>query len=316
MSNLSPVCLFVFNRLHETQLTVEALRQNYLASETELVIFSDGSKNELTQAKVEAVRQYLPTITGFKSVEIIESPENKGLANSIISGVTQLLDRFGKVIVLEDDLITTPNFLNYMNQALEYYQNDQNIQSISGYSLVISDQSNEVYFQVRPGSWGWATWENRWSNEIFDKEKIRQVLSSDKKALMLFKLKCGADIGRMLLGSINNRNDSWYVRWAFDHFRKNHYSVFPVRSYVINIGHQADATHCKGINTYVSELVDKNKITTEFNAFRTPEYQTNRDFLYYFTRRYKLIFRIRLLKTREGRNSLKNEIKNRMGGSK
>lgn len=310
----TPICLFTYNRLYETRQTVEALKQNFLASESELYVFSDGSKNDQEKSKVDAVRQYLQTISGFKSVQIIESAVNKGLANSIINGVSQIVQQSGNVIVLEDDLITTPNFLNFMNQALDFYRDDQNIQSISGYSLFLKDKSADVYFQTRPGSWGWATWNDRWDKEIFDKKNLKKAIDLDRSLLKEFKLKCGSDIPRMLTDSISGKNDSWYVRWAFDHYRKNRYTVYPAWSYVTNIGHQqANATHCKGINTYKSELVDERKISTQFLKFQIPSKPLSNEFLTYFTRWYKLVFRIKLLKTKTGRALIRNEIKSRLG---
>lgn len=307
----APICLFTYNRLSETHQTVEALKQNYLAPESELVIFSDGPKNENSLPKVEAVRQYLYSISGFKSVKIIESQENKGLADSIIYGVSQIVEKYGKVIVMEDDLISSPNFLSFMNQALDFYIHDKNIQSINGYSLSLKDKSNEVYFQIRPFSWGWATWNDRWNTKIFDRKNLKTAIESNPYLLKAFKLKCGSDIPKMLLNSIDNINDSWYVRWAFDHFRNNRYSVSPAYSFITNIGYSTEATHCKGINTYTSEPVNHLKIVFDFLDFQSPDAKSSREFLYYFSWRYKISLRIKLLKSKTGRNQILQEIKTR-----
>lgn len=308
-----PVCLFTYNRLQETRQTVEALLVNFLAKETELFIFSDGPKNELNKSKVVLLREYLKTITGFKSVEIIESSENKGLANSIIYGVSHILEKYEKVIVLEDDLITTPNFLNFMNDGLDFYEQDKKIQSISAYSLSLKDKTQDVYFQTRPGSWGWATWKNRWNPEIFNKAAIKSVVMDNPVILKQFKQKCGNDISKMLNDNLLNKNDSWYVRWAFDHFLKNNYTVFPAYSYVQNIGFAREGTHCKGINTHKSELVQENKRSSDFINFQVPDQQVTRQFLYYFTKQHKIITRLNLLKTKAGRNQVLDEIKLRIG---
>ena len=304
--------MFVYSRLYETQQTVEALQRNYLAAESELYIFSDGAKNENTCSNVNSVRQYISSISGFKSIKIIESPANKGLADSIICGISHLLSSYEKVIVLEDDLVTTPNFLNFMNQALDFYQYDQNIQSISGYSLALKNRTNSIYFQCRPGSWGWATWKNRWNPDIFIKEDLKFEIHSNRNALIKFKLKCGNDMPKMLLDSINNKNDSWYVRWAFSHCRDNHFAVYPDRSFVQNIGHSIEATNCKGINTYRSLPVDTNLKLFHFTTFKIPEKSERHDFLHYFTRSYKAFFRIKMLITKSGRKQVKEEIKTRI----
>ena len=309
MSSLAPICLFTYNRIKETQQTVESLKRNYLAPESELFLFCDGPKEKQTAPKVEAVRRYLHTIKGFKSVVVIEAENNKGLANSIITGVSEILEKYDKIIVMEDDLITSPNFLDFMNQALEFYRNDQTIQSISGYSLALKDKTNEVYFQLRPGSWGWATWKNRWNTELFDKEKLKTDIHKNPHLLKEFKRNCGNDIPRMLIKSLKDQNDSWYVRWTFDHFKNKHYSVFPSYSFIQNIGHQADATHCKGINTYISDSVDEQIRYFNFSDFQISDQHLTREFLRYFSIQYKIAYRIRLLKTRDGRKQLLREIK-------
>jgi hypothetical protein len=315
MNSLSPICLFVYNRLKETRLTVEALQQNYIASDTELFIFADGSKNENTFSKVESVRQYIKTINGFKSVKIIESSENKGLANSIINGVSQLLESYESVIVIEDDLISAPNFLNFMNQALSFYRHDQNIQSISGYSMALKNKTEGVYFQRRPGSWGWATWKDRWNTNIFNKENLKIEIRLNPQILKLFKRESGNDMPKMLIDSINNQNDSWYVRWAFSHFRENHFAVFPARSFIQNIGFSLDSTHCKGINTFNSIPIDNQIQLFHFSTFAIPNKKESHEFINYFTKSHKIFFRIKLLITRTGRKQIIEELKTRMGTS-
>lgn len=119
--NLAPICLFTYNRLEETKQTIEALRNNYLAKESHLYIFSDGAKSDTAKEKIQKVRSYLKTIEGFGSIQVFESPINKGLASSIIDGVTQVVNQYGKVIVLEDNLITLSKFSHYMNQSLDFH---------------------------------------------------------------------------------------------------------------------------------------------------------------------------------------------------
>lgn len=309
---LAPICLFTYNRLSETQQTVAALQRNYLAAESELFVFSDGPKNEDGKIKVEVVREYIHSISGFKSVEIFESPLNKGLANSIIDGVSQIIEKYGKVIVLEDDLISTSNFLIFMNKALDFYIDEKNIQSVNGYSLSLKDKKEDVYFQIRPFPWGWATWKDSWDPQIFNKEDLKREIESNESILKQFNKVCGNDISKMLLDSINNKNDSWYVRWTFDHFRNNKYSVYPSYSFIQNIGHNDLGTHCKGINSYRAILVDNKKIVYNFIRFHLPNKRLSNEFLNYFSIRYKLFFRIKLLTSKVGRKNLIKEIVDRM----
>ena len=310
---LSPICLFTYNRLDLTQQTVEALQRNYLAPLSDLFIFSDGAKNNKDLIKVNEVRSYIKIISGFKSVTIKESIVNKGLANSIINGITEIIVKYGKVIVLEDDQVSSPNFLNFINLALEFYKGDKRIQSINGYSLSLADKINDVYFQVRPFPWGWATWEDRWDKNIFNKEDLKTIIANNKIILKQFRKTCGNDISTMLINSINNKNDSWYVRWTFDHFRKNTYSVYPAFSHIQNIGHNEDGTHCKGINPYESRLIDINKVEYHFLNFQLPQKKSIDEFLKYFTKKHKLIVRIKLLPSKSGRKELIHDLKIKLG---
>jgi hypothetical protein len=305
---LAPICLFTYNRIEETTQTVEALQNNNLAQSSTLFIFSDGPKDESAISKVDEVRRYIKTINGFNSIVIKESIENKGLANSIIDGVTQIIEEFGKVIVLEDDLISSPGFLKFMNQALDYYDSKKKIQSINGYSLFLKSNIKEVYFQTRPFPWGWATWNDRWNKNIFDKNRINSLIKSDKTILKDFSKKCGNDISRMLLNSLTNKNDSWYVRWTFDHFRNMTYSVFPYRSFIQNIGHNIDGTHCKGINSYLSVPINNIDFDHILSVYYSPDKNLEREFLAYFSLRHKLKIRIKLLTSMTGRRRLIDEI--------
>lgn len=301
---LAPICLFTYNRPDETRKTIEALRLNKLALQSELYVFSDGPKREKDEAKVQETRSIIKSISGFKKVEYVEALENKGLANSIIDGVSGILEKYGKVIVLEDDLITSSNFLDFMNQALDCYGTDRRIQSVNGYSLLLKSNRAEIYFQQRPFPWGWGTWSDRWNKEIFDKTKLSHLIAGNKTVLTQFKKACGDDISRMLLNSLNGKNDSWYVRWAFDHFRNNSLSVFPALSYVQNIGHTTEGTHCKGINPYRSVFIQDPSYRPDFAELMVPNTELTNEFLFYFTFRHKLVTRIKLLPKRDGRKAL------------
>ncbi len=307
---LAPITLFTYNRLWETRQTVEALKNNFLASESELFVFSDGPKNIEASLKVNEVREYLKTISGFRKVNIIESENNKGLAESIISGVSQVLTKYDNVIVLEDDLITNPRFLNFMNDALNFYENEKRIQSVNGFSLFIKELNtdSDIYFHKRPFSWGWATWSDRWDTDIFNKQNLRKEIENNPQILKQFKKECGDDIVRMLTGSVNNKNDSWYVRWAYNHFKNNNYSLYPKYSLVENIGFGENGTHCKTINPYFYKLESDNKTNFVFDEFKKPDSKTTKTFLNNFSIKHKIALRLRLLKSRSGRAQLKSEI--------
>ncbi|HZX59544.1 MAG TPA: glycosyltransferase, partial [Mucilaginibacter sp.] len=163
MQNLAPIALFVYNRPEHTRRTLAYLQKNLLADESRLFIFSDGPKNEADKAKVEEVRQLVKEATGFKSVKVFEKDENLGLANSIISGVTKLVNEYDKVIVFEDDLLSSPYTLQYFNEALTRYVNDIEVMHIGAYMYDLPDKKlPEAFFYRAATSWGWATWARAW----------------------------------------------------------------------------------------------------------------------------------------------------------
>lgn len=310
-SNLAPIGLFTYNRLDETIKTVEALKRNHLAKDSDLIIYSDAPKSNFGKEKVWAVREYLESIEGFKSIKLFKADENKGLANSIIDGVSDVITEYGKVIVLEDDLITLPNFLDFMNQCLDFYENIDSIQTINGFSPLINCV-NPVYFHTRSFPWGWATWKKYWDKDIFDKDVISNIINEDETILNNFKKKCGQDISSMLLDSINGKNDSWYVRWVFSHFMSNKYSVYPKMSLIENIGFSDEATNCKGIKTYKYEMDNDGKRAFEFNDSISVNNAESKQFLNYFSKIYRLKIRIPLLFSISGLKLLLADIKSKV----
>ncbi|HRU00618.1 MAG TPA: glycosyltransferase, partial [Victivallales bacterium] len=188
---LAPIALFVYNRPWHTRQTVTALQNNELAAESELVVFSDGPKVEKNkektknnEEKVKEVRDYIKSINGFKTVKIIERTQNLGLANSIISGVTEIVNQYGKIIVLEDDLVTSPHFLRFMNEALDLYEKEEDVISIHGYVYPIPDLP-ETFFLKGADCWGWATWKRGWDLFEPDGKKLLRELK-EKKLLKRF----------------------------------------------------------------------------------------------------------------------------------
>jgi len=165
MSDYAPIILFCYKRLASTIQTINSLKNNELAKDSVLYIFSDGPKNKEDERDIFEIRRYLKTITEFKEIIISESKENIGLSNSIINGVSKIIDEYGKVIVMEDDLITSKNFLSFINQALIHYKDNSKVFSISGFTVNVNGlDTNDIYFTLRGSSWGWGTWKDRWDN--------------------------------------------------------------------------------------------------------------------------------------------------------
>ncbi|ANH83738.1 hypothetical protein A8C56_06240 [Niabella ginsenosidivorans] len=273
---LAPICLFVYNRLAKTKQTVEALQKNFLANKSDLFVFSDGPKNEAAKSNVNEVRSYLGTITGFKSIVIYESENNKGLANSIIDGVTLIVSKYDKVIVLEDDLITVPGFLDFMNAGLDFYTDDPNVFSISGFVFDIKkrkDYEYDVFFTKRHCSWGWAIWKDRWSEIDWS---VSDYWEFKKNRALQHQFKdIGADLVKALNKQQRGETNSWAIRCNYHQSKKQTYTVYPIKSKVINIGFGDDATHTRQrFNKYKAtpDLSEKVVFNFPYPVFVDPDY--------------------------------------------
>lgn len=255
MDKLSPIVLFVYNRPEHTKRTVESLLNNTLVSKSTLFIFSDGAKNDKDKQNVDSVRDYIKTLKGFDKIEITEREKNLGLANSVIAGVSEVFKFYHKVIVLEDDMISSPYFLKYMNEVLNYFEDDQRIFSVTGYTFPIKIPKNyhhPLYIAPRASSWGWGTWKDRWEKvdwEISDYESFIK----DKSQVKEFN-KGGNDLARMLTNSLNGNIDSWAVKWSYAHFKNNAYCVYPVKSRVQNIGADKSGVHTSRTKKFDVEM--------------------------------------------------------------
>lgn len=277
MRNTVPILLFTYKRLDALKKTIEALAANELADQSNLYIFSDGPKSQKDQKAIQEVRAYLKTVEGFKNINIKASEVNKGLANSIISGVSEIMELSDSVIVMEDDLLTTSNFLIFMNNALSKYENEQKVFSVSGYSMNLNQDINkpsETYFLNRGWSWGWATWKSRWENvdwEMKDYESFKK----DKNKKSEFA-KGGSDLNKMLRNQMEGALDSWAIRWFYYQFIVNGLTLYPVYSKVYNNGFDQLATHTTGSNSRYLPLLDKdlsNEISFPKSIEISQEYQ-------------------------------------------
>ena len=238
----APIALFVYNRLEHTQRTIEALVVNDLARDSELVVFSDGAKDSDGEYKVNQVREYIATVDGFASVRVIHQEKNIGLANSIISGVTSIVDVYGRVIVLEDDLITSPHFLRFMNDALDFYKNHDEVASINAYMYPIPNLP-EIFFLRASDSWGWGTWARAW--KIFEPngEKLLERIIADKKC-NIFDFYGYYPYLDMLKDQIVGKNNSWAIRWSASTLVENKLGLYLGKSLVQNIGLDGTGRHC------------------------------------------------------------------------
>lgn len=237
----APIALFTYNRADKTQRVVESLLQNAEAKDSDLFVFSDGPKTEAKRKGVEENRKFIHTITGFKSVSMVERENNWGLANSLIAGITDVIGQYGRVIVVEDDLVLSPYFLKFMNEGLEKYKDDGRIGTICGYTCPNSELLPETYFLYFMHPWGWATWKRSWDLLITDtKYLLRKIRFKTRK----FDVggNCGS-YGNLYCQKIG-LVDSWYIRFYASLFLKKKLNLFPGKTMVTNGGCDGSGTHC------------------------------------------------------------------------
>jgi hypothetical protein len=251
--DFAPVALFVYNRPEHTRQTVEALARNPEAASTRLYIFSDAPRNPEASPAVAAVRDYLHKIEGFGHVEIVERDANFGLARSIIDGVTRLCNEFGRVIVLEDDLVTSPYFLRYMNDALDFHKDEERVMHVSGSAYPVGrfKWGQDTYFLRVPLCWGWGTWRRAW--ETFEKD-LTLMQKFDAAKVRSFNFDHTYDYWEQMESNRTGKINTWFVFWYAQTFLRNGLSLFPITSLVRNIGHDGTGVHCGATDVYDMEL--------------------------------------------------------------
>jgi hypothetical protein len=239
---LAPIALFAYNRPRHFRWTINALLRNPLAEQSELYVFLDGPKSDTDASSVAAVREQVRDISGFRSVHIVENNTNLGLSRSIVGGVTEVLGSRQQVIVLEDDMVTSPYFLEYMNEALTLYREDHNVASIHGFMYNIAGLP-ETFFMKGADCWGWATWRRAWQAFTSDGEKLLGEL--ERRGLVNdFNLDGAYANTQMLRDQVAGLNDSWAIRWHASAFLREMLTLHPGRTLVCNIGLDGSGTHC------------------------------------------------------------------------
>jgi len=251
--SFAPIALFVYSRLSHTRLTVEALLNNPGVEFSDLIIFSDAARIPGKQTNVDEVRDYLKTITGFRSITIHHRPYNFGLAKSIIDGVTKVVNERGRIIVLEDDIVTSPYFLTYMNEALNKYADDDRVISIHGYVYPVKENLPEAFFLPGADCWGWATWSRGWKLFNPDGQYLLDDLRT-RKLTHAFDYNGAYAYTKMLEEQISGINDSWAVRWYASAFLARKLTLYPGRSLVRNIGNDSSGSHCGDTDRFESKM--------------------------------------------------------------
>jgi hypothetical protein len=246
----APIIIFCYNRAQHFSKTISSLRENKPSSYSDLFVYVDGPRNKSDEAVQEEIQKIINSNSSFfKSCTVTCSTSNKGLANSIINGVTEVLNLYDEVIVLEDDMILSPHFLQYMNDGLVKYKNEPRVCSIHGYFLPITNKLPETFFMRGADCWGWATWKRAWQHFETDGSKLAKGLR-DSMLIYDFNFNNTYNYYQMLIDQINKKNDSWAIRWHASNFLLGNLTLYPNQSLVHNIGLDGSGTHCGDSSTY------------------------------------------------------------------
>jgi len=266
-NNLAPIILFVYNRPWHTEQTINALLKNELVAQSDLIIYSDGAKNESDCENVNIVRSYIQTISGFNSIRIIKRSTNFGLGYNIIDGVTSVVNEFGSVIVLEDDLITSPFFLKYMNEALKKYAIIPAVISIHSYIYPVNKKLPETFFIKGADCLGWGTWKDKWA--LFESDGSKLLNYIEEKGLSAeFDFNHAYQYTLMLRDQIAGKNSSWAVRWYASAFIHNMLTLYPGRSLVFHSGNDGSGTNF-GTSAFLD--VELSEIPVEVRTIKVEE---------------------------------------------
>ena len=286
MTSPAPLVFFVYNRPDHTGLVLDSLRRNTMAEVTDFYIFSDAPKNEKAAEGVREVRELIHDFartSPFKSTKIIEAEQNKGIRRSVIQGVTSVINEYGKVIALEDDLVCRENFLQYMNDALDHYEKNPKIWSISShtkYFPALETMKEDVFFTYRHCSWGWAIWKDRWDTIDWEVRDYEEFLKDRNRQKRLAR--GGGDLKAMLINTMTGKSDSWALREQYAMSKTDMVTVYPRRSFTFNIGFDGSGVHCSASGnesmddlsplpyTFSDDIRIDRKINREFKHMEYP----------------------------------------------
>ena len=256
MQNSAPIAIFAYNRPMHLENLVKSLAKNHLSKHSPVVVFIDGPKNSFDEQKQIQILDYLKGEFPFKSLEIRASLKNKGLANSIRLGVSNMLEDNSSVIVLEDDLVLSSTFLDYMNQALDFYADQPKVASIHGFQYPLKHSIDKPVFFRGADCWGWATWSDRWATVSFDSQYLLGQIR-DSNLVDSFNLGGGMDFYGMLQNQANGQVDSWAICWHASMFLQDRLTLFPPTSLVQNNGNDGSGVHSGVNNFFETELIEQ-----------------------------------------------------------
>lgn len=280
---LAPIALFVYNRPDHTRKTLESLIKNPGFTDSLLYVFCDGAKSEKDAEAVQSTRSLIHSYE-LKNAIVIENEYNKGLAKSIVDGINHVLRNHDRIIVLEDDCVTSPDFLHFMNTCLSKYEPNEKIMSISGYTPFIKlpeDYPYDLYFSYRFSSWGWGTWGRAWKYYSNDPNILKVIDSSDSIKEKVDR--AGLDLYPMLRRQVNGKTNSWAVFWAINIIMKEGLSINPVKSRIMNTGRDGSGTHCSTDKRYDVQINQKKPGKIAFPGRVLPDKRIVEEYYNFYT---------------------------------
>lgn len=290
-SNLAPIVLFCYNRPWHVEQTLIALSKNELADKSVLYIYCDGPKENATEEQINNIkltREAVKKEKWCKEVYIIESGKNKGLANSIIGGVTEIVNKYGKIIVLEDDMVTSPYFLQYMNDSLEMYKDDNQVMHVTGFMFPINKKMPDTFFYQVPHCWSWGTWSRSWKYFSNDINELYSYWSKDWKK---FNKWGWTDLQEQLESNYKGTLYTWFIKWHAVVLRMNGLTLYPHKSLIFNIGNDGSGENCCSTNKYNVDILNRrliiNKIPIRENR-KVASYIKIWNSGHWYSRRYRV----------------------------
>tara|TARA_B110000008_G_scaffold267301_1_gene294280 strand:+ start:29 stop:952 length:924 start_codon:yes stop_codon:yes gene_type:complete len=277
MSKLAPIVLFCYNRPKHLKLTIASLKNNYLANQSSLYIFLDGPKSKKDLVKNNEVFNYISKINGFAKIKIYRSKKNLGLSKSIIKGINFVLKKNDKIIVVEDDIVTSPLFLKFMNESLNKYEKNLKVWHVAGHSHLKPDEKEKqkVFFSYYMNCWGWATWKNRW--KMFEKNPDKLINSFSRKNISEFDLEDSGLFWSQILKNASKKINTWAIFWYATIYIRKKLCCNPLKSYVRNIGMDGSGMHCSD-----SKYLDDNMLYIEPNVkFHSKPFFSKKYFIIY-----------------------------------
>lgn len=255
----APVALFVYARPDHTRRTIESLAAANGANETDVVVFADGARDSLDEDRVEATRNTVRCATGFRSLNLIERDRNFGLAENITNAVTDMFTEHSRLIVLEDDIVVARGFLDYLNAALDRYENESEVWHISGWNYPIDTAGLDPYFfWPTMNCWGWATWADRWAQFRVEPECLLAAWSPEKRRA--FNLDGAYDFFGQVEDNAAGRIRTWAIFWYATIFEQGGLCLNPTHSFVQNIGFDGSGEHCgSAVQTYFEDSLTFNE---------------------------------------------------------